>query len=187
MPRIAFAWVLVLGIWAWMAALVLAPLTVAGGRSDRSAVAASLLVYVVGGTVCHQHPGRSVHLAGAPMPVCARCTGLYGGAAFGIAAAVFTAYRRRWRPLRRVGMESLGAWRIALVVAAVPTAVTFTLEKVGGIPVTNGARLGAGVVLGATVGWVVASSLRGREATLAEGPEVNYPHARTNGDARASE
>jgi uncharacterized membrane protein len=187
MPRVAVAWALVLGIWTWMAALVLAPLTITDGRSSRSAVAAGLLVYMVGGTVCHQHPVRSVHLRGAPMPVCARCTGLYGGAAIGIAAAVLTAHRRRWCPLRRVGLESLDTWRIALVAAAMPTAVTFTLEKVGGIPITNGARLAAGVILGATVGWVVASSLRGRETTTAEQPEVNYRHARSDGDAGATE
>ncbi len=118
------------------------------------------------------------------MPVCARCFGLYAGAGLGIAAAAFAGYRRRWRRLRNAGADSLGAWRIALVVAAVPTAATFVLEKAGGVPVTNGARLAAGVVLGVAVGWVVASSLRGREPALAEAPEVNYPHARDNGGPR---
>jgi uncharacterized membrane protein len=177
MPRVVLAWALVLGICAWMAALVLAPVIVSSGEGSRPAVAAGLFVYMVGGTLCHQHPARSIHLKGAPMPVCARCAGLYGGAALGIAAAVVTAYRRRWRPLRNAGIDSLGTWRIALVVAAAPTAVTFGLEKLGGIPVTNGARLAAGVILGAAVGWIVASSLRGREAAAVEAPEVNYPHA----------
>jgi uncharacterized membrane protein len=184
MPRIALAWALVLGIWAWIAALVLAPVTVASGTRSRPAVAAGLLVYVIGGTVCHQHPARSIHLSGAPMPVCARCTGLYAGGGLGIAAAVLMAYRRRWRPLRDAGADSLSAWRITLVAAAAPTAATFALEKAGGVPVTNGARLAAGVILGAAVGWIVASSLRGRETTVVEEPEVNYPHARDDGGPR---
>lgn len=33
--------------------------------------------------VCHQDPGRSLWLFGAPMAVCARCMGLYLGAAAG--------------------------------------------------------------------------------------------------------
>ena len=43
-------------------------------------------VYAVGSVVCHQLPERSFHLWAAQMPVCARCTGIYAGAA--IAAIV---------------------------------------------------------------------------------------------------
>ena len=166
MRRVALAWALVAAAWAWTAALVLAPLAAAGRGAGRAVVAASLLVYVAGGTVCHQHPARTVHLWGVPMPVCARCTGLYAGAALGITAAVVAARRRRWRPLRDAGAESLGTWRIALIASAAPAAVTFAYEKAGGLAVPNGARLGTGLVLGAAVGWVVASSLRGRTAAV---------------------
>ncbi len=44
----------------------------------------SASAYAFGALVCHQRPERSFHLAGAQLPVCARCTGLYLSAALGI-------------------------------------------------------------------------------------------------------
>ncbi|MCK6629252.1 MAG: DUF2085 domain-containing protein [Anaerolineae bacterium] len=38
----------------------------------------------IGYAVCHQIPARSFHLAGQPLPLCARCTGIYLGALLGI-------------------------------------------------------------------------------------------------------
>ena len=40
-------------------------------------------LYAVGWLICHQRPERSFHLAGAQLPVCARCLGLYAGGAAG--------------------------------------------------------------------------------------------------------
>lgn len=37
-------------------------------------------IYFVGHLVCHQLPERSLWIAGAPLPVCARCAGIYAGA-----------------------------------------------------------------------------------------------------------
>ena len=181
--RLVLAWGLVLGVSAWTAALAAAPFVLAGRDRPGVAVSASGLVYVLGGMVCHQHPSRTFHPWGAPMPVCARCAGLYAGATLGAVAGLLVAYLQRWRRLRNTSGESLGAWRIGLVLAAAPTAATFTLEKLFGMGITNGERAAAGVVLGAAVGWIVASSLRGREAATDEVPEVNYPDARSDGGA----
>ena len=39
-----------------------------------------LVVYGFGQVVCHQRVDRSFLLGGVPLPVCARCTGIYAGA-----------------------------------------------------------------------------------------------------------
>ncbi|MBE7471927.1 MAG: DUF2085 domain-containing protein [Anaerolineales bacterium] len=42
----------------------------------------------IGYAVCHQIPARSFHLAGQPLPLCARCTGIYLGALLGIVGMI---------------------------------------------------------------------------------------------------
>lgn len=42
----------------------------------------------IGYAVCHQLPARSFHLAGQPLPLCARCTGIYLGTLFGIVGMI---------------------------------------------------------------------------------------------------
>jgi hypothetical protein len=179
--RFGLAWGLVLGSSAWAAALVLAPFLLTHRDRPGPGVSASVLAYVLGGLVCHQRLPRTFVLWGAAMPVCARCAGLYAGAALGAAAGVLAAHRRRWRRLGRSGVESLGAWRVGLALAAAPTVATLALETFIGVPITNAVRSAAGVVLGAAVGWVAASSLRGREAAMNEVPEVDCLDARSDG------
>lgn len=51
--------------------------------------------------VCHQLAGRSFHIAGAVLPVCARCTGLYLGflaGSLGLIAFPLRARRRAFDP-----------------------------------------------------------------------------------------
>lgn len=40
--------------------------------------------HAIGYAVCHQIPARSFHLGGQPLPLCARCTGIYLGTLLGI-------------------------------------------------------------------------------------------------------
>ena len=42
------------------------------------------VVYLAGGRICHQLPERSFHTHGVAWPVCARCSGLYLAAPFGV-------------------------------------------------------------------------------------------------------
>lgn len=42
------------------------------------------VVYLFGGRICHQMVERSLFLDGAQLPVCARCLGIYIGAAVGL-------------------------------------------------------------------------------------------------------
>ena len=90
---------------------------------------------------CHQIADRSVTLAGRPLAVCARCSGLYAGGLAGLLLAVAVGWgARRPAPSR---------WWVAI--ALLPTAVDFVVKGLG-----NGTRLGvavpAGMVLGAFLG-----------------------------------
>ncbi|MDI7275190.1 MAG: DUF2085 domain-containing protein [Anaerolineae bacterium] len=67
------------------------------------------ILRLVGGGVCHQLPDRSLHVAGTSLPLCARCTGTYLGAA----AAVVTILL-----LRRERASLLPSWPILSLFAA---------------------------------------------------------------------
>ena len=113
-------------------------------------------VYVAASRVCHQNPQRSFHTAGVRWPVCGRCTGLYLGGALGALAAV--AWRRR-----RFEAPRLLVW---LAIAAVPTAVTYAIEKGGLVAVGNEARFLAALPLGALVAIVIIRTAAGPAAAI---------------------
>jgi uncharacterized membrane protein len=118
----------------WVAAVALAP----------------ALVFPIGHFICHQRPDRSFFFHGRQVAVCARCTGLYLGAAaagpFALALAVpFSGPRAR----------------ILLGLAALPTAITWTLEFAGIIPFSNLSRFIAALPLGCAAAWLVFSVLPG--------------------------
>jgi uncharacterized membrane protein len=102
--------------------------------------------------VCHQRPERSFHLAGVQLPVCARCFGLYLSGAIGLVGA-FVGVRRAW-PASTI--------RILLGVAALPIAVTVTLEWLGLIHTTNLFRMLTGVPLGFAAGLVIIAAMAPR-------------------------
>jgi uncharacterized membrane protein len=106
-------------------------------------------VYAAGSNVCHQRPERSFHIAGYKMPVCARCTGLYVSAAAAVPLAILLA-----APLtaRRA--------RIILLLAALPTAITWGLEYAGVLPFSNAARALAALPLGFAAAWLVVTQCR---------------------------
>jgi len=131
------------GATTWAAAIPLA--TFAASRAAAPAVAYgfALAVYAVGHVVCHQLPARSFHLWGAALPVCARCTGIYVGAA--ATAGVMALLRRRWS----------AAPRLVLLAALVPTAATLVFEWTTGTMPANWIRALAGLPLGAAVAWAI--------------------------------
>jgi uncharacterized membrane protein len=140
---------LVLGSFLWFAALVLAPF--ARHSSDPQIAHAAALVYDAGSYVCHQRPERSFKVGqrATPMPVCARCTGLYASAAAGgLLALLFSmAGTQPWRA------------RLMLGIAAVPTFVTVGAEQAGWWLPTNGIRALAALPLGFCAAWVVVELL----------------------------
>jgi uncharacterized membrane protein len=131
----------------WLSALVLAP--VAARRGQAPFLCA--LVYRAASGVCHQRPDRSFHLQGQQLPVCARCTGLYASGAIAAIAA--------WLGAATVPRRA----RLALIVAAIPTAVTLALEWTGSVNASNLLRAAAALPLGTAAGWIFVRMLRSED------------------------
>jgi uncharacterized membrane protein len=133
---------------AWLLLLITAPLLT---------TPAAAVLYAAGALICHQLPDRSFHLQAFQLPVCARCVGLYGGAAAGsLAGAV--ALGRRW--LARPPLLSTRSMKwLATGVAAMPTLATFALEWGLGWPMSNDVRAIAALPLGFAVAFVVVTAL----------------------------
>jgi uncharacterized membrane protein len=147
----------------WIAALLWAPTPAAGiadGWRVRAAYA-SALVYVAGSYVCHQRPERSFHRAGAQLPVCARCFGLYAGGFVGVLA---------WAGFAGIGSAAstratriLRSRRLCLVLisAALPTMISLAVAWLGWWDVPNTPRAVSALPLGSAIGAVVAAFAAG--------------------------
>jgi uncharacterized membrane protein len=154
----------------WFAAILIAPFAIDSTHAATATGAAC--VYVTGSFVCHQRPERSFSLAGRQMPVCARCAGLYAAASafafgFGVASAAL-AFRRggtTFAAAFRFGalgpMPAARARWIALV-AALPTIVTWLVEHLGFVHLSNTTRFVAALPLGFAVMWLLIGVLPGR-------------------------
>jgi uncharacterized membrane protein len=127
---------------AWIALLVAAPIL---------PVPIAAALYAAGSLICHQRPDRSFHLLSAQLPVCARCTGIYAGAALGVLGAVF------FPRLRRVAADTSA--RMLLAAGAALTALTLVVEWSGLSPLSNAARFAAGMPLGCAVALVVVQAV----------------------------
>lgn len=138
--------VLVAAALLWVAALLLAPLAIASRQGGFSLGAA--VVYTAGGRVCHQRSERCFRIRGRPMPVCARCTGLYAGAALAGPLALFLA----------AGLSSRRA-RLAVALAALPTVISWGIEFAGLAHPSNSVRAIAALPLGFAVAWLVISTV----------------------------
>jgi uncharacterized membrane protein len=159
MRRLAVA-VYVAAVTGWMGWMLWLPARLDAGPASGTLAVAAALTYQAGGVVCHQDPGRSFHRGRMPLPVCARCTGLYGAAAAGGVAAVAWAWRRGQRrdvPLRLV--------RLGLLAAAAPMAVSWGLEWAGGVAVGSGVRALTAVPSGAAVSALIVLALLGDPLT----------------------
>ena len=124
----------------------------------------ALAVYAIGSIVCHQLPDRSFYLWGRQLPVCARCMGIYVGAAL---VAVFVAIARlKPRPSTLLGAtlsrskDRAPAVRLKPRVvwaglAVSPTLLTFGYEWTAGTAPANWIRAAAGFMLGTVVSALV--------------------------------
>ena len=143
---------------AWALLLPLAPF--AASRPHAAALVAALfacVVYAIGSLVCHQLPERSFHLWSAQMPVCARCTGIYAGAALarlrgdcavGGSPAV-GARRHRRRGARRRSVRSRTSPCLALALRSRRRWRRSSYEWTTGDMPAHSIRAAAGVPIGA--------------------------------------
>jgi hypothetical protein len=167
----------------WAALLPVAPLAASQPAPARFWYGLAFAVYSAGSFICHQLPERSFHLWSAQMPVCARCTGIYLGAAvaaviamvrlplsaFAPTAAADKSPLRGFGALRKPDTtyamhSSTRRARVLLAAAALPTAVTLVYEWTTGDTPWNAIRALAGAPLGAAVAFVVVEALRVRRA-----------------------
>jgi len=131
----------------WTMAVFTAPLGLAS--SSRVVSRSAGLVYVAGSVVCHQRPERSFVEAGHPLPVCARCTGLYSAALAGGLLSL----------VRAAGPIDRGRTRWLLAIASAPTVATWLAEFGGFAHPSNAVRAIAAVPLGLVAAWVVVAML----------------------------
>ncbi len=129
--------------WLWIAAVVFVP----------------AVAFPVGHFICHQRPERSFFFHGHQLAVCARCTGIYAGAALAVPFALALAAPLASRRAR---------WLLGL--AALPTAVTWTLEFAGVMPFSNLARCVAALPLGIAAAWLVFAVLVHRPSAIGHRP-----------------
>ena len=137
------ALVLTLAAVLWAGTILLVPL------AAESAPAITATVYAISSRICHQMPDRSFEVSGIQMPVCARCAGLYASGALGALLG--------WLVVSRIEVRRR---QLLLLVAAAPTAITWTLEFVGIMAFSNVARAVAALPLGLVTGWVFVQLLR---------------------------
>jgi uncharacterized membrane protein len=153
----AIAWTIALPLGAWIASRA---------HASGAASALAIAIYGIGGVVCHQLRERSFHLWSAQLPVCARCTGVYLGAAIGVAVPAI-------RP-SEAGPSKLGPYRARTIViaAAMPSLATLVYEWTTGDMPSNWIRFAAGLPLGVAASWLMlmldASAMRRADVSQAK-------------------
>lgn len=133
----------------WVAALVLA----ARGAHEAGGVTGAFpaVVYAMGHVLCHQRPERSFAWGGQAWPVCARCAGIYVGAALGAALA---ATRSRTR------LPDAAVCRFWLAASVLPSVVTLVFEWASGEAPGHAWRAIAGGWMGGVAAVLVILFLR---------------------------
>src|SRR5262245_24342446 len=147
MSQIVLRRMLTIGSVGWIVTLALATFIASRSTVGIAAYGFSAAIYEVGSLVCHQLSERSFHVWGAQLPVCARCTGLYIGAA----SAAITAMRLN----DRTRHEFWARARMLVSVAAAPTLITLLYEWISGQMPSHWVRAAAGFPLGVAVMLVV--------------------------------
>ena len=131
----------------WATALPLTTWVASRAHAPSLLYAAAAAVYGIGALVCHQLPARSFQLWAVQLPVCARCTGIYVGAA--IASLIAMAVTPRDAP--RVT-------RVAILAAVAPAALTLVYEWWSGQMPAHWIRAASGVPIGAMVTALVVAA-----------------------------
>ena len=149
----------------WAAMLPAAAYAAALPADQSAAQVFAFVVYAFGSAICHQRDERSFHLFAEQLPVCARCTGLYAGAAIAAIASVGFFRRPESGPGPSgvegapCGAAAAGTARVLLAVAAAPMAASLVYEWTTGDVPSNLVRAGTGIVLGGAVAYVILAAI----------------------------
>ena len=108
--------------------------------------------------LCHTRIERSFVLFGAPMPICARCTGVYLGMLAGIALFVVM-------PLLRERVM-----RVVAIACVIPLALDGLTQLTGLRESTNPLRVATGLVAGLAFGLWILSAVERRDVPAAANP-----------------
>lgn len=105
--------------------------------------------------ICHGRIERSLELFGVPMPICARCTGIYLGLLAGLLGF--------WL----IRFVSEKAMRVASFIAVTPLAIDGLTQLSGLRESNNPLRIATGVIAGLAFGlWVLSAVERRDDAAL---------------------
>ena len=143
--RVSTGWAVALGGTAALAALAASPPLLGGEMGAWISHAFSV--------ACHQIPDRSPHLAGGPVALCHRCSGILAGLVLGI--AVVPALSAHALALVNRGRQ--GRWLLA---ALVPTALDWALGASGVWANVPASRVATGLVFGLAAGLILGANLR---------------------------
>ena len=125
-------------VWVLVAILAVAPLAVVVEGVAFSLERPGLVALIErAGPICHHIPERTLVADGRPLPVCARCTGLYLGTALG-GLLGYAVGRRRW----------LAASLASAGVLAAIGGLAGVAEALGLVSTSNAARVVLGLPLG---------------------------------------
>lgn len=140
-------------VLAFLAAIPVAILSASAFCSWAIAHGASMRWRLLFRLTCHGRIERCFELFGVPMPICARCTGIY----LGMLAGLF-AFRLIPRLRERV-------MRIIAIVALVPLGLDGVTQLLGFRESVNPLRVTTGVIAGLAFGlWILSAVERNGEA-----------------------
>ena len=131
-----------------LGATTLATWAIAGGASERWRLLFRLL--------CHGIPERCLELFGQPMPICARCTGIYAGMLAGILAFRTIPFLRE-RVMRGVAFAAL-----------IPLGIDGVTQLIGLRESTNPLRIATGVIAGLAFGIWILSAIERRDESRSQ-------------------
>ncbi len=146
--------------WVAAAALlagVFCMVVVATPLAESHGIGGASLFRLLFSPACHQMVDRCLDLGSGPLPICARCAGLYVG---GFAGLMVTAIGgRRFRPKMR--------W---LAAAALPSIIDFILGLVDLPTLANWPRFVAALIPGLLAGLLLANAISSLSASEIDEP-----------------
>jgi len=140
-PLLAYL-VFLAGAFTWCILILAAPLLSHAGGSG---AAWGSVLYEGFHRICHQYDSRTLHMAGEPLGVCSRCSGIY------FAFLAGTVCYPLLRDLRRPVVPSRGL----LVAAVIPMLIDVGLGIAGLHEISTTTRVLTGSVFGALIPFVI--------------------------------